>query len=143
MNEDILMPFFGTMMLTLLVWLYMYVKRLGYIATHQIDVQSLPTTEAMHANFPESVNNPSNNLKNLFELPAIFYPMCLYLYLTAHVDQVHLICAYVFFISRCVHSVIQCTSNIVLYRFSAYLVSAVALWVMVVRCFVGLALSGI
>ncbi|MDH5738038.1 MAG: MAPEG family protein [Gammaproteobacteria bacterium] len=143
MNEDILMPFFGTMMLTVLVWLYMYTKRLGYIATHDVNVESLPTPESLISNLPDSVNNPSNNLKNLFELPVIFYPLCLYLYLTAQVDQVHVVCAYTFFIGRCVHSAIQCTINRVMYRFAFYLLSSLALFVMVIRCFVGLALEGL
>lgn len=143
MNDDILMPFFGTMMLTLLVWLHMYSRRLGYIATHEVDIDSLPTPEAIEANLPKSVNNPSNNLKNLFELPVIFYSLCLYLYLTAQVDQFYIICAYTFFIGRCVHSAIQCTINKVLFRFSAYLISSIALWIMVVRCFVGLALENL
>lgn len=141
MNEDILMPFFGTMMLTMLVWLYMYSKRLGYIANHQVDMESLPSPEAIQAQLPSSVNNPSNNLKNLFELPVLFYPLCLYLYMTAQVDMAHLYSAYTFFIARCVHSIIQCTVNKVLIRFSAYLISAIALWTMVVRCFVGAALD--
>lgn len=142
MNQDILMPFFGTMMLTLLVWLYMYTKRLGYITRNQVDVESLPSPEALNLKLPESINNPSNNLKNLFELPVIFYPLCLYLYLTAQVDEIHMYCAYTFFIARCVHSAIQCTVNKVMFRFSAYLVSALALWSMVVRCFVTNALDG-
>jgi len=141
MNEEILLPFFGTMMLTLLVWLYMYVKRLAYIAANDVDIQSLPTPEAIQANLPQSINNPSNNLKNLFELPVIFYALCLYLYLTAQTDPVHIFCAYTFFIGRSIHSVIQCTVNRVPYRFTAYLISSLALWVMVVRCFVGLVLS--
>ena len=136
--DNLLMPFFGMMMLTLLVWLYMYSKRLGYMLANKIDAQQVATPEQMSELLPDRVNNPANNLKNLFELPVLFYVLCIYLHITGEVDQLHVWSAYVFFVGRAIHSVIHCTFNRVGLRFLAYLISALALWTMVVRCFIGL-----
>jgi hypothetical protein len=38
---------------------------------------------------PASVSNPSDNLKNLFEIATLFYALCLYLYVIRQVDHVY------------------------------------------------------
>ena len=43
---------------------------------------------------PPDVANPSDNLKNLFEMPVLFYVLCLYLFITASVDTAHVISAW-------------------------------------------------
>lgn len=129
----IFIPFLGMMVLTLLVWLYMYALRLGYLFTNRINAQSVSTPEKMARAIPDKINHPAHNLKNLFELPVLFYAVCLYLFITSQVDVFYLICAYLFFSFRIVHSVIHCTVNIVIPRFVAYLAGSLALWVMILR----------
>lgn len=126
-------PFLGMLLLTFVVWLFMYVKRLAYLTSNNIDAQELSTPDKVVNVIPESVNNPANNLKNLFELPVLFYAICLYLYVTQQVDTGYLYAAYIFFVFRAIHSVVQCTFNKVMVRFSVYSVASIALWVMVVR----------
>jgi hypothetical protein len=132
-QSAILVPFIGMMLLTLLVWVYMYVRRLGYLFSHGIDAQSVATPEKAARIIPEEVNNASNNLKNLFELPVLFYALCLYLFITGQVDAWYLACAWAFLFFRAIHSVIQCTINRVLPRFLVYALASLALWIMVIR----------
>ena len=82
---------------------------------------------------PPQVSNPSDNLKNLFELPTVFYAVVLYLYATQGVDPTHLGAAWTFFAFRALHSVVHCTFNFIPLRFALYVVSALALWFMVLR----------
>ena len=82
---------------------------------------------------PEHVQYPANNFKNLFELPVLFYVICLYLYVTGSADTAYLLAAWAFVALRAVHSLIQCTTNIVMHRFAAYMAGAAALWFMVLR----------
>lgn len=133
-NSSIMLPFFGVMTLSFVVWVYMYVLRLQYISANNIDANELATPEKLNALIPERINNPSNNLKNLFELPVLFYAVCLYLYQSNAVDPMYYYCAWAFFILRCAHSLVQCTSNVVAIRFSLYLLSSLVLWFMVLRC---------
>jgi hypothetical protein len=57
------------------------------------------------------VSNPSDNLKNLFEIPVIFYAVAL----------------------RALHSAVHCTINIVLLRFYLYLFSTLSVWFIAAR----------
>lgn len=134
MNQQlILQPVAVLMLLTALVWLLMYVRRLSYILKNNIDPQSIATPEAMNSIIPAHIHGASNNLKNLFELPVIFYALCALLLLTQMVTVTDLYCAWAFVILRIVHSVIHCTVNIVNMRFAAYLLSSLVLWYMVIN----------
>ncbi len=82
---------------------------------------------------PPAVSNPSDNLKNLFEVPVLFYALVLFLFMTNRVDAVYVGAAWVFFVFRAAHSVVHCTFNHVLLRFSLYLVATVAVWFMLAR----------
>jgi hypothetical protein len=79
------------------------------------------------------VSNPSDNLKNLFEIPTIFYGLVLYLYVTNQVDIVYVAAAWVFVAFRVFHSIVHCTINIIVLRFWLYFVSTVALWLIAIR----------
>ncbi len=137
MNQySIFIPFFGLMLLTVLVWIYMYYLRLSYIMSNKVDPQSLATTSQAVDLIPIKVNTPSENLINLFELPVLFYATCIYLYVTQQVDTTFLILAYCFLIFRVVHSVIHCTYNKVTQRFYVYILSSLTLWVFIIRAFV-------
>ncbi len=131
-QTDIFAPFVGTMLLTLVVWLYMYARRIPFIVRSHLAPQQLTPAELARLS-PPQVANPSDNLKNLFELPTLFYAVVLYLYVTQQVDRPYLIAAWVFLAFRILHSAVHCTFNFVPLRFWLYAVSAVALWLMVLR----------
>jgi hypothetical protein len=74
------------------------------------------------------VTNPSDNFKNLFEIPVIFYALATYLLVTGQVDGIYLAAAWVFVGFRVLHSLVHCTVNIVMLRFYLYLASTLAVW---------------
>ena len=128
----IFLPFVGTMLLTIVVWSYMYARRIPFILRNNLTPQQLTAPELARLS-PPGVSNPSDNLKNLFELPTIFYAAALDLYLTQQVDGLYLVAAWVFFAFRVLHSAVHCTFNFVPLRFWLYAISALALWLMVLR----------
>lgn len=133
MNQTkILAPFVGVMLLTLVVWFYMYGRRLPFIMSSKLSPDQLTPLEFARLS-PPRVANPSDNLKNLFELPTLFYAVVLYLYVAHRVDWSYLIAAWVFFGFRVLHSVVHCTFNLVPLRFWLYVISALALWFMILR----------
>lgn len=133
MNQAaILVPFVGTMLLTIVVWFYMYARRIPFILRSNLTPQQLTPSELARLS-PSAVSNPSDNLKNLFELPTVFYAVVLYLYVTQQVDGWYLGAAWVFFAFRVLHSAVHCTFNFVPLRFWLYAISALALWFMVLR----------
>ena len=133
MNQSaIFAPFLATMLLTLIVWFYMYSKRIPLIQKSKVNANDLTPAELARIS-PRSVSNPSDNLKNLFELPTLFYGLVLYLFVTNKVDETYVIGAWVFAAFRVLHSAGHCTVNIVILRFWLYCISALALWFMVAR----------
>ena len=133
MNQTaIFLPFVGTMLLTIVVWGYMYARRIPFILRSNLSPQQLIPSELARLS-PPAVANPSDNLKNLFELPTIFYAAVLYLYVTQQVDAWYLGAAWIFFGFRILHSAVHCTFNFVPLRFWLYATSALALWFIVLR----------
>lgn len=128
----IFIPFFAMIFLTLVVWVYMYARRIPFIQNSNLSPEQLTPMEFARISPPE-VANPSDNLKNLFEIPTIFYTLVLYLYVTHQVDAVYVIAAWVFAVFRIFHSIVHCTVNIILLRFWLYFVSTVAVWFIAIR----------
>lgn len=132
-GQAIFGPFLAMLVLTMLVWIFMYYHRLTFIFKNNVDPQSLTAGISQQTDLPSNLVDPSNNLKNLFELPVLFYALCLYLFVTGSVDQLYVACAWIFFVFRALHSVVHCTINIVKLRFGVYAVASVVLWFMIVR----------
>ena len=134
MQQDaILAPFLAMMGLTLIVWIVMYARRISYIVSQRIDPERLKTPEKGATIIPDAVSYPAHNLRNLTELPVLFYALCLYLFVTNSVDLSYVTAAWVFVAFRALHSAVHCTSNQVMYRFRLYMLAALALWFILLR----------
>ena len=134
MEQDaILGPVFATMLLTFIVWAYMYVRRISFIQRIGVGPKELAVPGALAELSPPEVSNPSDNLKNLFEIPVLFYALALLLFVTHQVDATYVAAAWVFSAFRVLHSAVHCTVNIVMLRFYLYLVSTLAVWFIAAR----------
>jgi hypothetical protein len=134
MRQDaIFSPFFATMFLTLLVWVYMYIRRIRFIIGSKSSPKDLAVPGALAQISPPNVSNPSDNLKNLFEIPVLFYALVLYLFITKQVDTVYVNAAWIFVVFRILHSAVHCTFNLVILRFYLYLFATIAVWFIAIR----------
>jgi hypothetical protein len=70
--RPLLIPLLALVFLTFLVWVFMYVTRLAEIKRKSIDPQSLDTRVHGQTLLTDSPAQ-ADNLKNLFELPVLFY----------------------------------------------------------------------
>jgi hypothetical protein len=131
-SDPIFVPFFSMMLLTMVVWVYMYARRIPFIRASGLRDDQLTPLELARVS-PAAVANPSDNLKNLFETPTIFYALVLYLHVTQSVDAVYLVAAWVFVAFRALHSVVHCTFNLIRLRFTLYAISTLAVWFMAIR----------
>jgi hypothetical protein len=132
-QDAIFSPFFATVFLTFLVWVYMYARRINFITSSKIGSQDLAVPGTLARISPPSVSNPSDNLKNLFEIPVLFYALVLYLFITKQVDIVYVNAAWVFVVFRTLHSAVHCTFNIIMLRFYLYLFATLAVWFIAIR----------
>lgn len=127
-NTEFLQPMLALMGVTAGVWVTLYAKRLPYLLRHKIDPQSIRTPERMQAVLPEQVHYPSYNLRNLFELPVLFYGVCLTASQLNLQSALLLQLSWIYVVLRALHSVIHCTYNRVTHRFAVYLLSCLVLW---------------
>jgi hypothetical protein len=134
--QGLALPMLAMMLLTMLVWLWLFVRRIGYMNSQAIDVEAVKRPADLDALLPPQVQAPAYNLRNLVELPVVFYALCLYLTVYAQVDGFYVACAWVFVGFRYLHSLVHCTYNRVLHRFLLYAVASLALWVMLIRAVV-------
>lgn len=127
MNAPILSPMLALVALTLLVWIALFVERLWQMQTLRIDPQQVADAKSVSARIPRT--QASDNFRNLFELPVLFYALCLSHALLDSAGPVDLALAWAFVVSRGVHSAIHLSYNRVTHRFTAYLLGALCLWV--------------
>jgi hypothetical protein len=122
-------------LLTLVMFIWMYVKRIPAMQKAKIDPQDAahPGTYTL----PSNVARVADNYNHLFEAPALFYAVTIALVLLGLADQLHVICAWTYVILRVLHSLVQATFNKVLLRFVLFALSWVALGIMIVRGVLG------
>ena len=130
MGLEIFAPMLAMMLLTFVVWVYMFARRIPFITRSNLTEEQLTRLAEIS---PPEVSNPSDNLKNLFELPVLFYVLCLYLHVTQQVDQIYIGSAWVFVLFRALHSAMHCTINIIIVRFWLYFAASVAFFFMLFR----------
>jgi hypothetical protein len=100
-------------------------------------IAAIKAGHAKTSQFRENRDEPAeslfarNNLANQFELPVLFYPACLSLFVLDGVSLVPLLLAWLFVASRYVHAWIHVTSNRIRHRRPAFVagyVTLAALW---------------
>ena len=142
-NEQILLPMLGMILLTAVVWFELYARRIPAMRKAREPAQVYTTPDKVMELLPEEVSYPAHNFKNLFELPVLFYVLCLYFYVTATAGTAEVFAAWLFLLFRVVHSAIHCTANIVMARFLTYCAAAFALWFMLGRALWGVYLTAL
>ena len=68
---------------------------------------------------------------------ALAVTLALLLFVTNRVDATYVAAAWAFVVFRVAHSVVHCTFNRVMVRFSCYLAASLALWFMLLRAGAG------
>ena len=128
MNTPILLPVIALVLLTAIVWIRLYVERIRELSQRGIDPQTLATS-ALTGQTMQRVQ-ASDNFKNLFEVPVLFYALCAVLISAQQVSAFFVVGAWVYVALRYVHSFIHLTYNRVMHRFAVYVLSTVILFVL-------------
>jgi hypothetical protein len=132
-----LTPVLALIVLSLLVWIWMYLTRIPAMQRAGIDPQSAQHPGSLDG-LPSSVRRVADNYNHLMEQPTIFYALCFYVALAGHTDAFNVDLAWAYVGLRVVHTLIQCTFNNVTMRFSVFALSTLALMAMAAREALGL-----
>lgn len=130
MIDPIWRPLAAMAGLTALVWIKLYVDRIGEMRARGIDAQSLATAGDLAGRLAKRA--AADNFRNLFEVPVLFYVLCIALVLTGGSTQGFVTGAWAYVGLRIVHTLIHVTYNRVVHRFLAYVASTlllIGLWV--------------
>jgi hypothetical protein len=125
-TDPIWLPCAAMVGLTALVWVKLYVDRLGEMRERRIDPQEVATTREAAGRLGRT--QAAENFRNLFEVPVLFYALCVALALNGGSTPgfVAAACAYVAL--RALHSLIHVTYNRVVHRFLVYVASTLLLF---------------
>ena len=129
MAPPILWPTFVLVALIWLVWLWLFVARTAHMRRSPPDADSFASGAAATRYF-EPVEMPANNLRNLFEMPVLYFALVPLLLLTHQAGRAQLALAWAFVLLRVGHSLVQIAVKRVPLRFLVYLLSCVALLAM-------------
>ncbi len=139
MNPNwIILPVLLHILLTLLL-----LTRLGIVKAKATATNSVNRQRAAlhHDAWPNEVLQVSNNIRNQFETPMLFYALSLCLYILSEVTIVTLTLSSLYVLSRYLHAYIHITSNYVPWRLRAFTFGALILVVLLMCALKGVVSS--
>jgi hypothetical protein len=129
---SILTPALALIILSLIVWIWMYATRIPAMQKARINPQDARFPGSLDV-LPDSARQVADNYNHLMEQPTIFYALVFYIYLSGGQDTLYIWLAWAYVALRVVHTLIQCTGNIVNLRFTVFSLSTLVLMAMAVR----------
>ena len=128
MNDSaLLFPLLAMVLLTALVAGLLYVRRVTEMKRRHIRPQAVAAARDMAGMLED--NRASDNYRNLFEAPVLFYAAML-TGVAIHAAGGWLVAlAWLYVALRYAHSAIQCTYNRVMHRFAVFIASMLVLFV--------------
>jgi len=125
-TDPIWLPCTAMVLVTALVWVKLYVDRIGEMRGKRIDPQSLATARGAASRLENT--QAADNFRNLFEVPVLFYVLCVAIAVNGGSAPGLVAAAWLFVGLRALHSLIQVSYNRVMHRFLVYASSTVLLF---------------
>jgi hypothetical protein len=117
MGVGILFPVFVQMLLTLVLLMGMGRGRSRALNRGEVQLSDIALDSKK---WPDETRKFGNCYSNQFEMPVLFYVLCLAALQTANADYLMVLLAWIFVITRIVHAFIHTTSNNVRQRGAAF-----------------------
>ena len=118
---------------TMVMWLWMYFTRLPAMSAAKIDSKNLVggTGQTLDAVLPAKTQWIAHNYNHLHEAPTVFYAVALVLAIIGEGDGFNASIAWAYVGLRIVHSLVQVISNRVIVRFGLFVLSSIALMMLI------------
>lgn len=130
---EILKPLIVLAGWTMVMWLWMYITRLPAMSAAKIDSKNLVggTGQTLDAVLPAKTQWIAHNYNHLHEAPTVFYAVALVLAIIGQGDGFNACIAWAYVGLRIVHSLVQVISNRVIVRFGLFVLSSLALMMLI------------
>jgi len=112
---------------TLVMWVWLYATRIPAIRRLRVAMPPTQTKEAFNAQLPPDVRWKADNYNHLLEQPVLFYAVALTLAVLGAADPLSVYLAWAYVGLRVIHSLIQATVNVILWRFAVFALGSVVL----------------
>lgn len=132
METTFLTPVLALVSWTLIVWFWMYARRIPAMNAAGLDPQEAQHPGSLNM-LPKPARFAADNYNHLHEQPTIFYALIIYSQLAGVADELNLTLAWAYVGLRVLHSLVQITINKVTLRFTLFAVSTLVLVVIAIR----------
>jgi hypothetical protein len=128
-HSPLLAPVVALVAWSLLMYVWMYAARLTAMRRAGISFKGRRGTRggALEGVIPDEANWKAHNYAHLMEQPTLFYAIVIALILMGFDAPINVYLAWAYVALRVVHSLIQATVNVVLYRFIVFTLSSLCL----------------
>ena len=133
MNSSILQPVVVLVLWSMAMWAWLYATRIPAMRRARTRLDPTLPREQITGGLPPRVRWKADNYNHLMEQPTLFYATALVLAVVGAGEGVNLWLAWAYVGLRVVHSLWQVLSNVILVRFSIFMVSSLVLLAMAVR----------
>lgn len=121
-------PMFAMAILSIGVALYLFSLRVSMSKAGVVDPRVFKLNKSK--DIPDILVQTSNNFSNLFEIPVLFYAACLAAIVTSQQTITLQILAWLFVLSRIIHTYIHLTRNKIIPRLFAFISGVILVLIM-------------
>lgn len=128
----ILLALLAQVFLTFVIYIVMVRGRFAAVRAKKVQASQYILVEGE----PSDMARVTNNLRNQFELPVVFYALVLLLVAINHVTMLDVVLAWIFVIGRVIHHIVHTKSEDVLLRPRVFLIGFVAVILLAVHALI-------
>lgn len=133
MQTHLLAPMITLVLWTFVMWAWLYATRIPAIRRLNVPLDADQSKEAFNAQLPPHVRWKADNYNHLLEQPVLFYAVVLALCFVGQWGDVNVILAWLYVALRIVHSIVQATVNVIMLRFTVFMIASVVLLILAIR----------
>jgi hypothetical protein len=126
-------PVIALVLWSFVMWAWLYATRIPAVRKYNVAMDPHQPASAFHAQLPAEVRWKADNYNNLMEQPTLFYAVAITLAVTGEANAINLALAWLYVALRVVHSFVQATMNVIIVRFSVFMIASVVLLILTVR----------
>ena len=133
MQSPLFQPVIALVLWSFVMWAWLYATRIPAVLKYKVVMTPHQPASEFHAQLPADVRWKADNYNNLMEQPTLFYAVAITLAVLGEANAANLALAWLYVGVRVVHSLVQATTNIIIMRFSVFMIASVVLLALAVR----------
>jgi hypothetical protein len=133
MQTALLAPMITLVLWTFVMCAWLYATRIPAIRRLNVPLDGSRPREEFNARLPPEVRWKADNYNHLLEQPVLFYAVIFALCFVGQWGDVNVMLAWIYVVLRIVHSIVQATVNIIMLRFTIFMVATIVLAILSIR----------